>query len=67
MKADLKDPKPVSAEQADFLRTERPPNTYGFYDGKERYKLADKLPTASQRAVENGTGCLWLLCQMAQV
>jgi len=52
MADDLKDPKPLSAKQVDFLRTECPSNRWQFYGGKERYKFADKLPTTPKRAVE---------------
>jgi len=52
MADDLKDPKPVSAEQVDFLRTECPSNRWQFYRGGDRYKFADKLPTTPKRAVE---------------
>ena len=35
----MKNMKRVSAEQVDFLRKERPANTYGYYDGQERFEI----------------------------
>ena len=58
MKDDLKDPKPVSGKEADFLRTERPSDEWKLYRGEERYKFADKLPTTSRSVVEKWD---WLL------
>lgn len=52
VKNDLVPPKKVSADQVRWLREERPVGTYGFYDGRERFRFADQLPTTSRRAVK---------------